>query len=168
MPNALPKDAAIDQVYGPFRPARQIMLSICLGTGVTPEDVIGRSRSSAIIMVRRRVAQTIYNELHWSYPKIGKFLHKDHSTIWHAVHMPAGPLPQLEPEPVVEEPTPDKVGPMVRRFRDEKIPQMRTEERRQLARLLYVHGPHCYERFEVNLRPSRMRMHHPPFEEICK
>lgn len=68
----------------PASRTKWVIESICYFHGLSIDDVLGRSSVKRVVSQRRVM---IY-ELRlrgWSYPKIGKYLGKDHSTIMHSL-----------------------------------------------------------------------------------
>jgi chromosomal replication initiator protein len=59
---------------------------ICSYYGVTPEELKSRSRMQRLAVPRHHFCWVVYrNRLDVSYPMIGRFLGKDHTTIVHSV-----------------------------------------------------------------------------------
>ena len=50
----------------------------------TLEEVFSRSRQPHLVRARRRFYQHLRNQLGWSYPAIGAFVGRDHTTILNA------------------------------------------------------------------------------------
>lgn len=48
--------------------------------GVTIDEVFGRSRRKSCVQARAHVARELRG-MGWSYPRIARFLHRDHTTI---------------------------------------------------------------------------------------
>lgn len=60
---------------------------ICSHYGVTPEELKSKSRVQNIVIPRHHFCWVVYrNRIDVSYPMIGRFLGKDHTTIVHAVN----------------------------------------------------------------------------------
>ncbi len=60
---------------------------ICSYYNVTPEELKSRSREQRLVVPRHHFCWVVYrNRIDVSYPMIGRFLGKDHTTIVHAVN----------------------------------------------------------------------------------
>lgn len=60
--------------------------AVCKYYDVTKEEVKGRSREAHLITPRHHFCWVVYrNRIDISYPMIGRFLGRDHTTIVHAV-----------------------------------------------------------------------------------
>lgn len=49
--------------------------------GVRPEEVFGRSRSKRCVQARAQVAKELRYGMGWTYPHIGRFLQRDHTSV---------------------------------------------------------------------------------------
>lgn len=54
----------------------------CLREGATPEQVRSPCRAASLVAVRVGVIRRL-REMQWSYPMIGRHMHRDHTTIMH-------------------------------------------------------------------------------------
>lgn len=65
-----------------FRPRwREIAAEVCLKHGLTFEAVAGSCRLAHFVRARQELMYRLYDELHWSYPEIGRRLGgRDHTT----------------------------------------------------------------------------------------
>ncbi len=156
-------------------PWHQIVRTECEGTGVTRADVFSDRRTPRVVEIKNRVAKLLRSELHWSLPKIGRFLHKDHSTIHHAIQRPRRELDSLPPlyaggcsagaeiVPVVAKP-PIPVAAVVPRPPEFTPEQNACREASDL--LIWQFGPNCYGQ-NLCIKSSN-QMHKPPFEGIVK
>lgn len=61
--------------------ARKIAATAASMYGVTPDDVFGRSRRKPCVQARAQVARELRDGMGWSYPHIGRFLHRDHTSV---------------------------------------------------------------------------------------
>lgn len=50
---------------------------------ITVEDVMGRSRKAHIVRARGDIIRRLRFDCKWSYPRIGAFMQRDHTTIMH-------------------------------------------------------------------------------------
>ncbi len=65
---------------------KRCLRAVCLYYGVTEEELKSKSREQRIVVPRQHFCWVVYrNRLDMSYPMIGRFLSKDHTTIVHAV-----------------------------------------------------------------------------------
>jgi chromosomal replication initiator protein len=79
---------------------RAIIERAAAGLGVTPDDVLGRSRRQEVAYARHLAMYLIRRRLDWSLPRIGRFLGRDHTTVLYALrqvgawagHRPLGRL----------------------------------------------------------------------------
>lgn len=60
--------------------SREIIRAVALEHGLQPRDLLGRDRFGHFIAARRE-AMVRLREAGFSYPQIGRFLGRDHSTI---------------------------------------------------------------------------------------
>lgn len=49
------------------------------------DRIVGRSRQWSVLKARDELCFRLRNETHWSYPEIGRFLNKHHSSVIAAV-----------------------------------------------------------------------------------
>jgi chromosomal replication initiator protein len=65
---------------------KRCLRAVCLYYGVTEEELKSKSREQRIVVPRNHFCWVVYrNRLDMSYPMLGRFLSKDHTTIVHAV-----------------------------------------------------------------------------------
>jgi hypothetical protein len=64
----------------------RILHAVALQHKTDAEEILGRSRRRSVVMARFEVFYRLRVELAYSYPKIGKLMKKDHSTIVHGVN----------------------------------------------------------------------------------
>lgn len=65
---------------------RNCLRAICQHYDVTPEEIKSRVREQRVVVPRHHFCWAVYrNRIDMSYPMIGRFLGKDHTTIVHAV-----------------------------------------------------------------------------------
>lgn len=70
----------------PIYTMQNCLRAVCSVYGVTPKDIHSRSRRVEFVLPRQHFCWVVYrNRLDISYPMIGRFLGKDHTTIVHAV-----------------------------------------------------------------------------------
>lgn len=69
------------------RKARAILQEVADQNDVTVAAICSPARQQYLSLVRRVVCYRLRTELRWSYPRIGAFINKDHSTVIHAVRM---------------------------------------------------------------------------------
>jgi chromosomal replication initiation ATPase DnaA len=66
---------------------KRCLRAVCLYYGVTEEELKSKSREQHIVVPRHHFCWVVYrNRLDVSYPMLGRFLSKDHTTIVHAVN----------------------------------------------------------------------------------
>lgn len=53
---------------------------------VSPSDIFGDGRRKAIAGARQELMHHLRFDLGWKFPRIGKFLHRDHSTCVYGAH----------------------------------------------------------------------------------
>lgn len=59
------------------------LVAVAAARGVTVEEITGRSRTRCIARARQEVCRRLRDH-GWSYPRIGRFLGLDHTTVMHA------------------------------------------------------------------------------------
>jgi len=62
----------------------RILEQVAARHGLCSNLILGKCRSAEIVEARWEVFWRLRHELGWSYPRIGKFMNKDHSTAIHA------------------------------------------------------------------------------------
>jgi hypothetical protein len=87
-----------DMVYRP-RPS-QIILDVCNCRLVKVSDVLSRKRTARVVRCRWEIIRRLRYELKLSLPQIGRIIHRDHTTVLHALQTMAdrgnGPKINLE------------------------------------------------------------------------
>jgi len=68
-----------------MRPAMAIVCEVAEAHGLTPRDLLGRSRMRPITRARMTAYAEIRDRLGYSYPEIGMIFGRDHTTILHGV-----------------------------------------------------------------------------------
>ena len=77
-----------DFLLGPTvnaRPMHAIAAEVCEARGVSPVDFFSKRRKRPYVLARQEFCWRARNETFASYPKIGQFLDRDHTTIMDAV-----------------------------------------------------------------------------------
>lgn len=69
----------------PRQEIMQRVRAICIRRDVCVKDVMGRSRFREHLQARDEVCHMLRFEYGLSFPAIGKFVGKDHSTVWFAI-----------------------------------------------------------------------------------
>ena len=69
---------------GPFR-WKAIADEVCKKHGIQMQFIRGENRSKPTCAARHELCYRLYTETGMSYPQIGRFLSKDHSTVLHSV-----------------------------------------------------------------------------------
>ena len=66
---------------------KRCLWAICSHYGVTPEELKSKSREQRLVVPRHHFCWVVYrNRIDVSYPMIGRFLGRDHTTIVHGVN----------------------------------------------------------------------------------
>lgn len=65
----------------PLHDLQQVLELVARSYGVTAGDILGHSRVSFVIRPRQVLMYLLRTDLKMSYPKIGEFLDRDHSTV---------------------------------------------------------------------------------------
>lgn len=73
-------------------PARQIMRECCSKYEITMQEMLGPKRFVTIVRARQEAAFRMSKETQLSLPQIARKLHKDHTTILHAIRRHAARL----------------------------------------------------------------------------
>jgi chromosomal replication initiator protein len=60
---------------------------MCLKHKVTRQDIMSHRRQAPIVKARQEAMYLIKNNTAWSYPQIGRYFGKDHTTVLHAVQL---------------------------------------------------------------------------------
>jgi len=60
---------------------RAVIASVLLATGMRSSLVFSADKSHRVAMTRAIIAHRLRKELHYSYPAIGEFLERDHSSV---------------------------------------------------------------------------------------
>lgn len=66
-------------------PPKERITEILKDTGYTVTDIKGRSRVQKLVRLRQHICWVLHKEFKWSYPRIGKYIQKDHTTVLHGV-----------------------------------------------------------------------------------
>jgi len=59
---------------------KRVMLEVCLGHRIYPNDLVGPNRSRVLTAARREFVRRAREELEVSFPRIGKCMKRDHTT----------------------------------------------------------------------------------------
>lgn len=70
---------------GSRREMERIVLDVAARAGIPIEDVMGRSRSRSVVAARQDAMHAAYATGKYSFPAIGDFFERDHTTVMHAV-----------------------------------------------------------------------------------
>ncbi|MCA6264704.1 helix-turn-helix domain-containing protein, partial [Phenylobacterium sp.] len=89
----MPIKAFTSQELGPTGKEffRKTLAAVCAAHGVSPADVMGEARLAYLVRARHEVAWRMRNvrkptgKPRFSFPQIGEFMNRDHTTIIHAV-----------------------------------------------------------------------------------
>jgi hypothetical protein len=68
----------------PNKKTKALVAAIATESGLNPADILGRSKTRAIVIARWRIAKQL-REAGYSYPNIGKQLGRDHTSILHGL-----------------------------------------------------------------------------------
>jgi chromosomal replication initiator protein len=63
----------------------QIVIRISAKYHAKPEHLRGQLRHPHLVKARKEVYLILREMFHWSYPVIGKFMNRDHTSIIHAI-----------------------------------------------------------------------------------
>lgn len=90
--NTQPTHAIVAQILKDRRPSRkaqvainQVLSTISKHYHISSEEILGPRRNKEFVHPRQILMYLLRNELDYSYPKIGRELGKDHTTIMHGV-----------------------------------------------------------------------------------
>lgn len=64
---------------------RRIMADVCRDHMVTPKQLCATSQSKILVAARKAYCRRVRNELGYSYPRIGRSINRDHSTVMYYV-----------------------------------------------------------------------------------
>lgn len=67
--------------------ARMVLFAAAAETGFPVEEIIGLSQGRRVVMVRQCVCYIARTRTRASLPRIGNLVHRDHSTVSHAVQL---------------------------------------------------------------------------------
>lgn len=83
------------------RTAAAILASVARHHGFTVAELKSARRVKKVVLARQEAAYRIISETPLSYPQVGKLLHRDHTTILHAVakHAERTGAPQIHGQP---------------------------------------------------------------------
>jgi hypothetical protein len=73
---------------------KQIMLEVCLAYRVIPNELVGKKRNKVLVLARAEFVKRARNETDASFPRIGRAINKDHTTVIHAFY--GGKRPRKE------------------------------------------------------------------------
>jgi len=77
--------------------AEKIVRDVCAARRMSVEQALSVRREAAYIDARAEIAWSLREQCHWSYPKIGQFLGRDHSTVIWAVKKHQAKLDAVTP-----------------------------------------------------------------------
>lgn len=92
--NVIPRRVRVDPVLSPdpvavirkkHRSMRQIAELVCMWYGVTIDQLRGQSRMDVCVHPRQCAMYWMRRAGGWSYPQIGRFFGRDHTTVLHGV-----------------------------------------------------------------------------------
>lgn len=63
----------------------EVLHFVARATGISIEEITGRSRSKTNACARHVAAYVLREHRHMSYPEIGKVLDRDHTTVMHSI-----------------------------------------------------------------------------------
>lgn len=70
---------------GPKRKADNIVADVGRKHGVAVAEIMGKKRCTRIVHARQEAMTTICEKLPWSVAEVGRYFHKDHTTVLHAI-----------------------------------------------------------------------------------
>jgi hypothetical protein len=73
---------------------RQILLEVCLAYRVIPNELVGKKRNKVLVLARAEFIKRARTETNASFPRIGRAINKDHTTVIHAFY--GGKRPRKE------------------------------------------------------------------------
>ena len=65
---------------------KRILLEVCLTYRVIPNELVGKKRNKVLVLARAEFIKRARNETDASFPRIGKAINKDHTTVIHAFY----------------------------------------------------------------------------------
>jgi hypothetical protein len=65
---------------------RQILLEVCLAYRVIPNELVGPKRNKVLVLARAEFIKRARAETTASFPRIGRAINKDHTTVIHAFY----------------------------------------------------------------------------------
>lgn len=74
--------------------AEPILDKVCQLTGVTPQEVKGKSRKRLIVDTRAVYCRILREQRQLTYKKIGKIINRTHPAVMHLIHA-AEDIPEL-------------------------------------------------------------------------
>lgn len=80
---------------------RALVAAVAAESGIPADDLLGRRRQPRVARARHLLCWCARDRLGWSYPKIGRVLGRDHTTVLHAVRMVAADRGLLDRAPAV-------------------------------------------------------------------
>ena len=76
---------------------RHILLEVCLAYRVVPNELVGKKRNKVLVLARAEFIKRARNETNASFPRIGRAINKDHTTVIHAFY--GGKRPRRKAQP---------------------------------------------------------------------
>jgi hypothetical protein len=73
---------------------KQILLEVCLAYRVIPNELVGKKRNKVLVLARAEFVKRARGETDASFPRIGRAINKDHTTVIHAFY--GGKRPRKE------------------------------------------------------------------------
>ena len=65
---------------------KKILLEVCLLYRVVPNELVGKKRNKVLVLARVEFVKRARTETDASFPRIGKAINKDHTTVIHAFY----------------------------------------------------------------------------------
>lgn len=79
-----------------MKTAKAIMLEMLQGTPWTPTDIRGHRRDKQLVKMRHAIWARVQAALGWSLSRLGKFFHRDHTSILNGIHRHNNPTDESE------------------------------------------------------------------------
>lgn len=93
------------ELFAKLPPRIRSVIAACAEEyGVTVEAILGPSQSRMVVLPRRKAIHAL-RQMKFSMPEIGRFIHKHHTSVFHALRLPVpgGPFePIPEPEQIMD------------------------------------------------------------------
>lgn len=83
-PEPEPEPVVVPKPKPALSPAQLIIYNVALKHGLTYADIMGRSRKADIVTARHEAMYELRQTGKYTLPQIGRFMHRDHTTILHA------------------------------------------------------------------------------------